>query len=543
MRATTAKNSARNTQGNTLVICIGLVVALLTVGIFALQFTRILGSEQEQRTAIEAAALAAAGDLSRLVIDDPYFGYISLSDFPANGTGTTAGDNYSLPVQSINSVLATNRLMNIIADWLNDPVLQKYASRDYDYALAAQARLLDACRDAIQPGSFAKDYNGKSFSIYDDALAAYKKNDIRMNGGKSTILANSLQLTLGYLENGLTNQRIPKPTGTYCKVDESQQQNGFYKAFMNIPYKQKNYVFAATENETLIVDFRKFKANSGSLPYQAPSIIKCEADQQFQSVNGNGELANNIVHAAACAQPSCMIDQREHSGALVFDFPNGLLPEIGRPGDLLVNTQVTRSPTDRLRSPISGDFPPTALSKIRLYSFEDTDHPPFGDVVRVAIYDWLRRSGPRTNVDQVVQMFNTAFDATAGKAPQSHIFQVDPTGNIIDKVQTMTPNITDCVSHKQIYAVSGLAIHSSAGGVFDIYLKDFCYQPGRQQGGIHAGEPLPLADTNITPAVGSNPPDLLGQSSLMKRGFPTGSGIRPSYEDVSVAVNIECRSR
>ncbi len=87
-----------------------LVVAILaglivTVILFMLGYVRILGSHSEQRTAIESAALAAAKDLSRIVVEDPNFGLISLSDAAPVGTNTAAGDRYFMPVHGINTLL------------------------------------------------------------------------------------------------------------------------------------------------------------------------------------------------------------------------------------------------------------------------------------------------------------------------------------------------------------------------------------------------------------------------------------------------------
>ncbi|MGH9551628.1 MAG: hypothetical protein ACRD3W_19745, partial [Terriglobales bacterium] len=62
---------------------------LLIVLIFGLKYGRFLGAHQEQRTALEAATLAATRDLGRMVIEDPYYGFVGLSDNPPTGKGTT----------------------------------------------------------------------------------------------------------------------------------------------------------------------------------------------------------------------------------------------------------------------------------------------------------------------------------------------------------------------------------------------------------------------------------------------------------------------
>src|SRR5579883_2106806 len=67
---------------------------LLAFMLFALSFARLLGTNHEQKSGIDAAALAAAKDLSRIVVDDPNFGLIGLSDSAPIGRGSIAGDNY-----------------------------------------------------------------------------------------------------------------------------------------------------------------------------------------------------------------------------------------------------------------------------------------------------------------------------------------------------------------------------------------------------------------------------------------------------------------
>ncbi|HIN65038.1 MAG TPA: hypothetical protein EYM95_10390, partial [Candidatus Obscuribacterales bacterium] len=61
-------------SGNTLALIAAISAGILIlILLFALSYTRLVGSSQEQRTAVEAAALAAAKDVSRIVINDPNF--------------------------------------------------------------------------------------------------------------------------------------------------------------------------------------------------------------------------------------------------------------------------------------------------------------------------------------------------------------------------------------------------------------------------------------------------------------------------------------
>src|SRR5215475_8759131 len=115
IRQSKIRRAIRNNSGSMLVlvgaILLGVLLALL---FFALNYVRMLGAHEEQRTAIEAAALAAARDITNIVVEDPNCGLVSLSDVAPKGNNTRAGDNYDLPIQGINTLLATVRIDAIV---------------------------------------------------------------------------------------------------------------------------------------------------------------------------------------------------------------------------------------------------------------------------------------------------------------------------------------------------------------------------------------------------------------------------------------------
>ena len=64
-----SRQRIKRNHGNVLVLTTVLFLGIvLAIGLFSVSLTRLTGSHQEQKTAIEAAALAAADDLSRIVI-------------------------------------------------------------------------------------------------------------------------------------------------------------------------------------------------------------------------------------------------------------------------------------------------------------------------------------------------------------------------------------------------------------------------------------------------------------------------------------------
>ena len=260
---------------------------LMLVLFFAFNTTRFIGSHEEQVTAIEGAAMAAAHDLSAIVVDDADLGLVSLSDYPPSRKGTRAGDNYYVQVHSINTILATVRLDMIVADVLNDQILKDYALRDYDIAMSARTNLVTALQTAITAGGSGRDADGNIVQPLADAINAYKSNQIRIASGRNSLVPNSMTLSLGCNDNLVTNTHIPEPSN-FARMQPDQQENSFYKAYINVPYDKKDFVFAALGDNVTLADFRNFKTSNPDLPYIIPSIVKCEADQQFDDKDQNG---------------------------------------------------------------------------------------------------------------------------------------------------------------------------------------------------------------------------------------------------------------
>jgi hypothetical protein len=98
------------------------------------------------------------------------------------------------------------------------------------------------------------------------------------------------------------------------------------------------------------------------------------------------------------------------------------------------------------------------------------------------------------------------------------------------------------VSHKQYRALTGIAVREDKK-YYDLVVKDYVAQPGRINGGIHAGEPLPF----VPSADDAEPPSptIAEDSSLIQR-FPTNTGSdigRPTFNTDGIAVEIRFRKR
>ncbi|MBX9696122.1 MAG: hypothetical protein K2Z81_27285, partial [Cyanobacteria bacterium] len=172
-------------DGSMIALAIAVLFIVLAISLFALGYVRLFGSSAEHKTAIEAAALAAARDLSKIVVETDEFGFVGLSDSAPVGTSTSAGDNYYTQVHSINSLIGTARLDLVIADatHVNVPEWRTLAQQDLDNAVQIwNTKLKPALNAAIAPSGQGVDRDGHTITPYISAEDAYKNNQIRMTG-------------------------------------------------------------------------------------------------------------------------------------------------------------------------------------------------------------------------------------------------------------------------------------------------------------------------------------------------------------------------
>lgn len=93
-RQGSGSSKERPSKANVLIFTIAVTAFLAgAIAYFALGYVRQLGQYNQQVNAIDAAALTAASDVGRIVVTDPNWGYVSLSDYPVH-KGTVAGDNW-----------------------------------------------------------------------------------------------------------------------------------------------------------------------------------------------------------------------------------------------------------------------------------------------------------------------------------------------------------------------------------------------------------------------------------------------------------------
>jgi len=401
------------------------LITALTLGIvlglifFGLNYVRLTGSGAEQKKAIEAAALAAANDLSRVVINTPQFGYVSISDDAPIGKTTTAGDNFFLQVRSVNTLIGTARLEKMLASVIPaDPgdALNYLADQDLANAQIAARALETELVASLAPRGSARDINGDPIRPYADALAAYQANAQRISG-KSTYVPNSLTLSIGQSTQELaTNIPVPVTARVAPVVPGGSQINNFYKSNVNVPFGGNDYVFMAVGSSSALLDPKNFVASLPNLPYQYPSIVQASAKQVVTQTN-NQNPGGSTIYSAACAEPASIYDPLPAPGAMSFSFPDGMIPEISSPYTMLTDVQLNAPANSGDCFTSSGgdypsDQPAASLSHLTWFAPPGGPEPPIGVAYRAALFDWFRRAGTKAKIDSVLSQLTAPFPST-----------------------------------------------------------------------------------------------------------------------------------
>ena len=394
-------NFIRSSRANALVLIAGAVlVVFLVLGYFAFNYASLQGTSAMQNTAIESAAITAAADLSRIVYDDPNFGYIALSDHPPiapSQNGKFASDGYPLSVQSINTLIGTVLLDSQVVNNLSlDPGSQQYMSQlvqsDYSNVVAAAQGLSSTLNSAINGSGNVKDWYDNTVNILADAQAAYKNNlGNGLTAGGINGQNNQLSLQLGYLSQ-VNATNIPTPNNYFNYTTTGDANKYCYKS--NINYSDpngKNYVFSAIGDSVQLINNKLFSTQ----PMVAsrlliPTIVKAVVNQQV-NVTPDGKNTQTLTKIA-CAEPYNQLDPKPNPGALTIRFPQGFLPNLVSPISIITD------PSSQNPIP-TGTGPYTVPAKTQPNSLSVTSLQPVSGPNTVsqatvtALYHWLRHAG------------------------------------------------------------------------------------------------------------------------------------------------------
>lgn len=470
----------RAPSGAAILVLILLMVAFVLVPIclFVLECGWICLCQQRQHNATEAAALAAARDVGQIVIEDPYFGLLGLSDHPAvtRGSAFRAGDGYPVRARSINGILAAIRLDMIIACMTKNKILFEFARQDLEKALRAKEQLTLAIKQSLHPDGSAKTAEGAIVRPYKSALQAYRNNVLAKG-------CDELNLQLGAVTGLTANVCVPEPEA-YASVCARQAELKRYRACVNIPYAGCAFVFAAGEKQVRLADIKLFRERLPNLPYQNPSVIRVDVQASNRTILKESLLLKTA--AAAVSQAIC--DPLLNPPALTINCPDGVIPDYTSLGQLLASNVVVRT-TMLCTSSNSGDYPESC------FVLDSPKRLPANECLARGVYDWLRANGTKLNIASVLSMFSSPLSpGIDADCSHMHVYQAHKNGIITLRVVRSSPERYVVLSDHQLFAVTDWALRSKRGFFYDMVLNDFMNFRSCRLGGIHSGEPLPRGD-------------------------------------------------
>jgi len=481
----------RSNSGAMIMFLSSAAFLLLIAGIL---FYNLLGAsfgQTNQNRALNAAALTAANDLGRIVINDPYFGYVGLVDRTPVGTSLTAGDGYPLPVRSINTIIGALRAQEEAIKNVLDPntqqMLMGYWLDDYNALQTTVTSLNTALTNSMTQGATKPtDAYGNSVDTFTDAQNAYSANAFG---------TNNFQMTLGWCPNLGTNLKTPYKDSS---VSASQMTlSNAYLAFQDITYPftgyNEHFIFTAMNSVPALVSGAGFATDTSSLTYAVPDVLKVEGDRASSFLGLFSGTAGYTIHGIVYAIPGSAAVQPMNPGSLVLGFPDGQIPELATVQSLISDTGLSATNLS-IYTDSTGDYPtataPASSSALAAPSSLPTYLTSVNTVsagVGMLIYDWIRRAGPNFDVKAIKNLLSTSI-TSGGTSPYMVVSTFDSTGSLQMKSLQMENRYTQ-VSNNQLVAIGANAVESgSTGQVYDALLIDNVRNAGKTNGGIHGGE-------------------------------------------------------
>jgi hypothetical protein len=466
----------RNRRGSMLVIIIltaafillPLLMVLSQMGLYVVDRSRI-------QSTVEAAALLAANDASRIVINDSNFGYVGLSNYSPIGRATCAADGEPLPVTGINTLVGTIRQNTIIARELGNDTMFALADGDRSCLSKTIKELNAELSDSLAGDNKKKkwtDIQGATVDPVKDVTSFLRAN---LPGN---IQLESVHLSNGWITGGSTTTiSLPQPE-RLAQVKAGETHKGGYTAFTNIPVGDRSFTFAGLGTTSSIVSTAKFRPADGN---HICSIVKLECTFVLRNLSNPVAPLNPLsrLHSVACCQPFSMPDAGP-AGVMTVRFSGE--PERGLQswsdfltGNFHDNQVITYDV-------VNGDYPVDKEARMRQSQAES--QPGTNQLFAEQLYDWLRNGHLRPRVDAVLSMVNDPFrPGPVG----TYAYEFAKNGSVSRRFIEHDPFPVGVSSDAQMQTVVDTSI---SGFSPVIVFRNNVKRLGTVDGGKHAGQPL-----------------------------------------------------
>lgn len=434
--------------------------------------------QMKVKNALEAAALQAANDLSCIVINDPYWGYVSLTDHPPVGEATFAKDEEPLPVIGINTIMSAVRQELLTAKAIGSNDAFNCALEDYKAAKLTQRRLEDKLINALSQRSLdLEDMNGNLVRPIENAEKIFNLNTKQL-ATTCGFKLESLRLELGYLNSGSTTNAKVRGSLENLEVSEKHVNNGRYRAFIDIPAAGQSVYFAGLGKQASLVNANDFSYPDGE---KMCSVVRLTA-----KLTKNIDGSKIKIRQRACAQPFFEEDKTKPP-IMVLNFPHGLPSKLKSMKDLLSSNDLkTKIP---LLTAKGGDYPIDPGSRLEV--IRDLNSQTVRYAINRGYMDWLRAGHGKANIDSLINNLNERFSLNnKTSTSRVYLYGIDNKGI----VQIIKPKKIafrkQTTYNKQLYTVAFNSI-SSDNMFWTFKVRDQVRNLGTINGGKHAGQPMP----------------------------------------------------
>lgn len=467
-RPTPQAPKSRTETGNALTIVVLCTLAIVVIAVCIVQLCAIQITQQRQVSALESASLSAAKEISRVVIDDEYFGYVGLADQPPVIRGTAAKDGEPLPVRSINTILANARLQLLLADKIGHPELRELALQDITEARRVSRnleRVLTQMAVERRRGA-GTDAEGQPLDPYGRAQQSYKES----LGLLPFTGSDKLELKLGWL-SGTHSTTTPRPE----QLAGAPPLETPYPSGVDVPAGGESFFFAAASKQPSLVPPHNFRLPDGK---RLCTVICAEAE--FKRNDGT------IIKSAACAEPWAGSDSSPPAIMLV-SIPSGNIFGVESLHSLLSGS--LSDSTVRTMTASMGDYPNDKHAQL-VPNGASARHT-VSQMVAAAFHDWLRATGTTATLDSLTEIVDTPFSQVALPGPmvqQNIAIEVDRNGKVVLTNRKRNPFVNQVVHENQQFSISD---QTNPGLRVMISCRNQVHTLGSRHGGKHGGQPMP----------------------------------------------------
>lgn len=465
----------RGETGNMLTLTV-VSIALIVIPLFmVLGHTGVsLVARQRAQSIVEAAGLIAANDLSRIIFNDPTFGYVSLSNHPPTGSATRASDGEPLPVIGINTLVGTIRQNAIIGRQLRNQTIMSLAESDRVSLAKTIDELNSILNDSLTGAVTYVDIDGEVVDPLAD-VSAYLNANLPGN-----LQLESVCLSSGWLAHGSTTA-VPVPQPNHiAQVSSEDSQGGNYRAFVDIPVANRSYTFAGIGNSSSIVPSSEFRESDAD---HICSIVRIEC--VFTAKNlpllPFGLDPSTKFSCASCSQPGTLPDVAT-KGGMTLKLSGGSVPGLQSWNDFLsidnfCDNQVTAYDV------VGGDYPVDQDARMQQISGQ----MPTSTAKQFAehLYYWLRNGHLQPRIDAVLAMLNEPFRCGPN---EMYTYEFAGDGKIARKTVLRDPLLVGVTADAQYSVVADTNLASGVTPV--IVFRDNVRYLGTKSGGKHGGQPL-----------------------------------------------------